>query len=51
MNAQITWERFFLDLHAARFLGSFSRVFNDLMAGLILLLALSGFWLHRMKGR
>ena len=51
MTAQITWERFFLDLHAARFLGSFSRLFNDLMAGLILLLALSGFWLHRMKGR
>lgn len=51
VTAQITWERFFLDLHAARFLGSFSRAFNDLMAGLILLLALSGLWLHRMKGR
>ena len=48
---QITWERFFLDLHAARFLGPFSRAFNDLMAGLILLLAISGFWLHKTKGR
>lgn len=49
--APITWERLFLDLHAARFLGSFSRAFNDLMAGLILLLAVSGLWLHRTKGR
>ena len=51
VNVVITWERFFLDLHAARFLGPFSRVFNDLMAGLILLLAISGFWLHKTKGR
>ena len=51
VNVVITWERFFLDLHAARFLGPFSRVFNDLMAGLILLLAISGLWLHKTKGR
>ena len=48
---QISWERFFLDLHAARFLGSFSRIFNDLMAVMILLLVVSGFWLHRMKAK
>lgn len=51
VNVVITWERFFLDLHAARFFGPFSRVFNDLMAGLILLLAVSGFWLHKTKGQ
>lgn len=50
-TVQITWERFFLDFHAARFLGSFSQLFNDLVAGLILLLALSGLLLHKTKGR
>jgi len=45
----ISWERFFLDLHAARFLGPFAKWFNDLMAGLILVLALSGVWLYRLK--
>ena len=46
----ITWERLLLDLHAARFLGPLSKAFNDLAAGLILLLAISGAWLHRLKG-
>ena len=45
----ITWERFLLDLHAARFLGPLAKVFNDLMAALILVLALSGIWLYRIK--
>ena len=45
----ITWERFLLDLHAARFLGPLAKVFNDLMAALILILALSGIWLYRVK--
>ncbi len=45
----ISWERLLLDLHAARFLGSFATWFNDLMAGLILVLALSGVWLFRLK--
>jgi hypothetical protein len=48
--AGITWERFLLDLHAARFLGPLATWFNDLMALLILLLAASGAWLHRLKG-
>ena len=46
----ISWERFFLDLHAARFLGPLAKIFNDLMAGLILVLAISGvrlYWLKR----
>ena len=45
----VTWERFLLDLHAARFLGPLATWFNDLMAALILLLAASGAWLHRLK--
>jgi hypothetical protein len=45
----ITWERFLLDLHAARFLGPLAKAFNDLMAGLILILAVSGAWLYRLK--
>ena len=47
----ITWERFLLDIHAARFLGPAAKFFNDLMAVLILILALSGLWLFRAKGR
>ena len=47
--AGVTWERFVLDLHAARFLGPLATWFNDLMAALILLLAASGAWLHRLK--
>lgn len=38
----ISWERFLLDLHAARFLGPFTKAFNDLMAFLILVLAVTG---------
>jgi hypothetical protein len=45
----ITWERFLLDLHAARFLGPLAKSLNDLMAGLILVLAFSGVWLYRLK--
>ena len=45
----ITWERFFLDLHAARFLGPLAKVFTDLMAALILVLVASGIWLSRLK--
>lgn len=45
----VTWERLLLDLHAARFLGPAARWFNDLMAGLILVLAASGAWLYRAK--
>lgn len=45
----ITWERLLLDLHAARFLGPLAKLFNDLLAGLILLLAVSGAWLFRLK--
>ena len=47
----ITWERFLLDLHAARFLGPLAAVFNDLMAAFILILAISGLWLFRSKNR
>ena len=47
----ITWERFLLDIHAARFLGPVASVFNDLMAAFILILAISGLWLYRVKGR
>jgi uncharacterized iron-regulated membrane protein len=47
----ISWERLFLDLHAARFLGPLAKGFNDLVGGLILLLVISGFWLHRQKPR
>jgi len=50
-NEQITWERFLLDLHAARFLGPLGKAFTDLMAGLILLLAFSGAWLWWLKRR
>ncbi|MDH3941846.1 MAG: hypothetical protein OET46_12720, partial [Xanthomonadales bacterium] len=42
----ITWERFLLDLHAARFLGPAARLFNDLMAAFILILAMSGLWMY-----
>ena len=47
----ITWERFLLDIHAARFLGPVASVFNDLMAAFILILAISGLWLYRVRGR
>ena len=47
----ISWERFMLDIHAARFLGPAAKYFNDLMAAFILVLALSGLWLFRAKGR
>ncbi|MBT8039265.1 MAG: hypothetical protein HKO85_07855 [Xanthomonadales bacterium] len=45
----VTWERFLLDLHAARFLGSWAVWFNDVAAALILVLAASGAWLGRLK--
>ena len=45
----MSWERFLLDLHAARFLGPLAVWFNDLAAGLILLLAVTGAWLGRVK--
>jgi hypothetical protein len=45
----ISWERFFLDLHAARFLGPLAKAFNDLAAVLLLLLAISGVWLYFRK--
>ena len=45
----IHWERFLLDLHAARFLGPLAKAFNDLLAVLILVLAISGVWLYRLK--
>lgn len=47
----ISWERLLLDLHAARFLGPLAKFFTDLMAALILLLALSGLWLWWLKGK
>jgi hypothetical protein len=50
-HESITWERFLLDIHAARFLGPAAKFFNDLMAVFILILALSGLWLFRAKGR
>ena len=45
----ISWERFLLDLHAARFFGPLASVITDLMGGLVLLLALSGLWLWWLK--
>jgi hypothetical protein len=45
----ITWERFLLDLHAARFLGPVASAFTDAMALLILLLAASGVWFWWLK--
>jgi uncharacterized iron-regulated membrane protein len=45
----ITWERFLLDMHAARFLGPLAKIFTDLVAGLILVMAVSGIWLYRLK--
>jgi len=45
----ISWERFLLDIHAARFLGPLAKAFNDLVAALILVLAVSGVWLYRLK--
>ena len=50
-TGSISWERLLLDLHAARFLGPFAKAFNDLAAGLILLLLLSGTWLYWLKRR
>lgn len=48
----ISWERLLLDLHAARFLGPLAVIFSDLMAGLILILAVTGLWLYRnTRGR
>ncbi|MBE9548779.1 MAG: PepSY domain-containing protein [Proteobacteria bacterium] len=43
--ALISWERLMLDLHAARFLGPLALWFSDLMAGLLLLLSISGIWI------
>jgi hypothetical protein len=51
LTASVTWERLLLDLHAARFLGPAARWANDLMAGLILVLVVSGAWLYRAKRR
>jgi hypothetical protein len=48
-SASISWERFLLDLHAARFLGSWTKAFNDLVAIVILLLVVSGVWLSLNK--
>ena len=48
-SAVISWERFLLDLHAARFLGPAARYFNDLMAFLILALAVTGTALSWLK--
>jgi hypothetical protein len=48
-NSTITWERLLLDLHAARFLGPLATTFSDLMAVLILILAVSGSWLYRLR--
>lgn len=48
-SESVTWERLVLDLHAARFLGSLAKGFTDLMAALILVLAVSGGWLYRVK--
>lgn len=48
-SGAVTWERFLLDVHAARFLGPAAGIFTDLMAGLILLLAGSGVWLWWLK--
>jgi hypothetical protein len=45
----VSWERLLLDLHAARFLGPFAQWFNDLVAVLILLLALSGMRMFRLR--
>jgi uncharacterized iron-regulated membrane protein len=50
-SQEITWERFLLDLHAARFLGPVASLFNDLMAAFILILAISGIWLYAVKGK
>jgi len=48
-TGSISWERFLLDLHAGRFLGPLAKAFNDLVAGLILVLVVSGAWLYRLK--
>lgn len=50
-SENITWERFLLDIHAGRFLGPLTTVFNDLMAAFILILAISGIWLYAVRGR
>ena len=47
----ISWERLLLDLHAARFLGPLAGLFSDLMALLIVVLAVTGYWMHRLKKR
>jgi uncharacterized iron-regulated membrane protein len=36
-------------MHAARFLGPLAKIFTDLVAGLILVMAVSGIWLYRLK--
>jgi hypothetical protein len=48
-SSTVTWERLILDFHAARFLGPLAKLLNDLLAGLILLLAASGLYLYRLK--
>lgn len=50
-RADLSWERLVLDLHAARFLGPAARLANDLLAGLILILGLTGGWLYLVKRR
>ena len=44
----ISWERLLLDLHAARFLGPLAGLFSDLMALLIVVLAVTGYWTYRL---
>ena len=44
--AEITWERFMLDLHSGRILGSAGVWFVDFMALCIGILAISGVWLR-----
>jgi len=50
-GADLNWERLLLDLHAARFLGPAAWLLNDLLAGLILVLGLTGGWLYLVKRR
>jgi len=47
----LTWERLFLDVHAARFLGPAAKLTNDVLAGIIVLLGVTGGWLYLAKRR
>lgn len=47
----LTWERVLLDLHSGRFFGNVGTLFIDLLGALLILSAISGWWVWRTRSR